>query len=85
HYRTATGRTPARAIEEIRIETARHLLDQGHPVGRVAGRCGFGSEETLRRAFIRRLGTTPQAYRERFAADQHGTARGLGGGGPTSR
>lgn len=67
HYHTATGRTPARAIEEIRIETARQLLDQGHPVARVAGRCGFGSEETLRRAFLRRLGTTPQAYRERFA------------------
>ncbi|MGO4405260.1 GlxA family transcriptional regulator [Bosea sp. RAF48] len=67
HYRTATGRTPARAVEEIRIETARHMLDQGHSVARVAGRCGFGSEETLRRAFLRRLGTTPQAYRERFA------------------
>jgi transcriptional regulator GlxA family with amidase domain len=67
HYRAATGRTPARAVEDIRIETARHLLDQKHPVARVAGRCGFGSEETLRRAFLRRLGTTPQAYRERFA------------------
>jgi len=67
HYRIATGRTPARAVEEIRIETARHLLDQGHSVARVARRCGFGSEETLRRAFLRRLGTTPQAYRERFA------------------
>lgn len=67
HYRQATGRTPARAVEEIRIETARRLLEQGLPVARVTQRCGFGSEETLRRAFLRRLGTSPQAYRERFA------------------
>lgn len=67
HYREATGRTPARAVEELRIETARNLLEQGVPVGRAALRCGFGSEETMRRAFQRRLGTSPQRYRERFA------------------
>ena len=31
-----------------------------------AARCGFGSEETLRRSFVRVLGVSPQAYRERF-------------------
>lgn len=67
HYRQATGRTPARAVEEIRIETARRLLEQGLSVAQAGRRCGFGSEETLRRAFLRRLGTSPQAYRERFA------------------
>lgn len=67
HYRQATGRTPARAVEEIRIETARRLLEQGVSVAQAGRRCGFGSEETLRRAFLRRLGTSPQAYRERFA------------------
>lgn len=67
HYREATGRTPARAVAEIRIETARRLLEQGLSVAQVGRRCGFGSEETLRRAFLRRLGTSPQAYRERFA------------------
>ncbi|MFM9481392.1 helix-turn-helix domain-containing protein, partial [Streptomyces scabiei] len=46
HYRQATGRTPARAVEQIRVEAARRLLEQGQPVKRVAGRCGFGSEET---------------------------------------
>lgn len=67
HYREATGRTPARAVEEIRIETARRLLEQGLSVAQAGRRCGFGSEETLRRAFLRRLGASPQAYRERFA------------------
>jgi transcriptional regulator GlxA family with amidase domain len=35
-------------------------------VKRVASRCGFGSEETMRRSFLRLLAATPQAYRERF-------------------
>lgn len=67
HYREATGRTPAKAVETIRIETARRLLEQGMAVARVASRCGFGSEETLRRAFQRRFAASPQSYRERFA------------------
>jgi transcriptional regulator GlxA family with amidase domain len=67
HYRQATGRTPARAIEDIRIEAARRMLEQGLSVGRVSQRCGFGSDETMRRSFLKRFGTSPQAYRERFA------------------
>ncbi len=68
HYRADTGQTPARAIELIRVETARRLLsDTGLPVKRIAANCGFGSEETLRRSFLRAIGVTPQAYRERFS------------------
>lgn len=68
HYRADTGQTPARAIELIRVETARRLLsDTGTPIKRVAMQCGFGSEETLRRSFLRSMGVTPQAYRERFS------------------
>jgi transcriptional regulator GlxA family with amidase domain len=65
-YHEATGRTPARAIEEIRIEAARRMLERGQPVNQTARRCGFGSEETMRRGFLRVLGTNPRAYRERF-------------------
>jgi len=67
-YRQATGETPARAIEQMRVEAARQMLC-GTPqaIKRVASRCGFGSEETMRRGFLRLLGTTPQSYRERFA------------------
>ncbi|AZO72153.1 GlxA family transcriptional regulator [Mesorhizobium sp. M1D.F.Ca.ET.043.01.1.1] len=66
HYREATGHTPARAVEEIRIEAARRMLEQGRPVNQTARRCGFGSEETMRRGFLRALGTNPRDYRERF-------------------
>jgi transcriptional regulator GlxA family with amidase domain len=68
HYRQATGVTPARAVEKIRVEAARQVLEQGMAVKRVAARCGFGSEETMRRSFLRLIGATPQAYRERFAS-----------------
>lgn len=70
HYRTDTGQTPARAIEQIRVETARRLLsDTPLAIKRIAGQCGFGSEETLRRSFLRAMGVTPQAYRERFSRE----------------
>ncbi len=66
HYREQTGVTPSKALEEMRLETARRLLEQAQPVSRAARRAGFGSEETLRRLFQRRFGVSPQAYRERF-------------------
>lgn len=67
-YREQTGLTPTKALEEMRLETARRLLEQAQPVSRAARRAGFGSEETLRRLFQRRFGVSPQAYRERFMA-----------------
>ncbi|MFN5672745.1 helix-turn-helix domain-containing protein, partial [Bradyrhizobium sp.] len=68
HYAEATGLTPARAIERLRVEGARHLLSETRlPIKRIAQRCGFGSEETMRRSFLRLLATTPQDYRARFA------------------
>jgi len=67
HYAQATGQTPARAIERLRVEAARRLLSESRsPVKRVAQRCGFGSEETMRRSFLRLLAVTPQDYRARF-------------------
>ncbi|WP_342653095.1 GlxA family transcriptional regulator [Pseudomonas sp. F3-2] len=69
HYRAHTGNTPARAIEQLRVEAARRLLgDSALPIKRIADRCGFGTEETLRRSFMRAVSVTPQAYRERFSA-----------------
>jgi transcriptional regulator GlxA family with amidase domain len=67
HYAEATGQTPARAIERLRVEAARNLLSESRvPVKRIAQRCGFGSEETMRRSFVRLLAVTPQDYRSRF-------------------
>jgi transcriptional regulator GlxA family with amidase domain len=67
HYAEATGQTPARAIERLRVEAGRRLLSETRtPVKRIAQRCGFGSEETMRRSFLRLLAVTPQDYRSRF-------------------
>jgi transcriptional regulator GlxA family with amidase domain len=69
HYRAETGRTPARTVEQFRIEAAQRLLGESSwTVKRIAARCGFGAEETMRRSFMRVLGVTPQAYRDRFAS-----------------
>ena len=69
HYAEATGLTPARAIERLRVEAARRLLSEsGLPAKRISQRCGFGSEETMRRSFLRLLAVTPQEYRSRFRA-----------------
>ncbi|OQP83961.1 AraC family transcriptional regulator [Rhizobium rhizosphaerae] len=65
-YRQSTGRTPAEGVEMIRLETARRLLEEGLSVTRTARRCGFGSTETMRRLFLKRLGVGPAAYRDRF-------------------
>lgn len=70
HYRAATGFTPARALERLRVEAARRLLAESRlPLKRVALVCGFGSEETLRRAVRRCVGAAPGAYRRRFSGE----------------
>jgi transcriptional regulator GlxA family with amidase domain len=69
HYLEATGLTPARAVERLRVEEARRLLSESRlPVKRISQRCGFGSEETMRRSFLRVLAATPQDYRARFSS-----------------
>ena len=67
-YTEATGLTPGRAVERLRVEAARRMLSESRlPVKRVSQRCGFGSEETMRRSFLRLLAATPQDYRARFS------------------
>jgi transcriptional regulator GlxA family with amidase domain len=69
HYAEATGLTPVHAVERLRVEAARRLLSESRlPVKRISQRCGFGSEETMRRSFLRLLATTPQDYRARFSS-----------------
>ncbi len=61
------GTTPARFVEQVRVEAARRRLEESDlPVERVANDCGFGTSETLRRAFLRNLRVSPSDYRERF-------------------
>lgn len=66
-YVDATGVTPARAVERLRIEAARRMLsDTSLGMKHISKRCGFGSEDTLCRSFLRLLSATPQEYRVRF-------------------
>lgn len=62
-----TATTPARFVERVRVEAARGQLESSAtPVETVAASCGFGSPETMRRAFLRVLGVGPSDYRARF-------------------
>ena len=61
------GITPARFVERVRVEAARRRLEETEAaVEQVAEACGFGTAETMRRAFLRGLRVSPAAYRERF-------------------
>ena len=68
-FRRETGLTPAAWVETARVERARQLLEASW-IGTeaIAGDCGFGTVETMRRAFRRRLGVSPGEYRDRFNA-----------------
>lgn len=66
-FRAETGVTPARYVESVRLEAARRSLeDTALPIATVALACGFGTPETLRRAFLRAYGVGPAEYRRRF-------------------
>jgi len=68
-FRKELGVAPAEAVEQLRLEAARRALQQSAAgLEEVAARCGFGSAEVLRRAFVRALHVTPSAYRARFSA-----------------
>ena len=68
-FRRELGVSPGEAVEQLRLEAARRALQQSTAgLKEVASRCGFGSAEVLRRAFIRALHVTPSAYRARFFA-----------------
>lgn len=66
-FQSETGSTPADFVEMARVDAARRLLeDTDVPLQRLASRCGFGNPDTMRRAFLRRIGAGPSDYRDRF-------------------
>jgi len=68
-FHAQTGVSPAHYVEQVRVETARRLLETtGRSVEDVATRAGFGTPEALRRAFQRRVRLSPREYRARFGA-----------------
>ena len=66
-FRDEIGSTPAAYVERVRVEVARRLLETtALAAPDVARAAGFGTTETLRRAFARRVGVSPNEYRDRF-------------------
>jgi transcriptional regulator GlxA family with amidase domain len=62
------GEAPGAYVERVRTEAARRQLEQtDDTVVAIAARCGFGTAETMRRNFIRRIGVSPDHYRKTFA------------------
>jgi len=67
HFLARTQLTPARAVERLRLDQARALIETTNlRLITIAARVGFGSEERLRRSFHRALGVGPSEYRDRF-------------------
>lgn len=62
------GEAPGHYVERVRTEAARRQLEEtDDTVVAIAARCGFGTAETMRRNFIRRVGISPDQYRKAFA------------------
>jgi transcriptional regulator GlxA family with amidase domain len=71
-----TGRTPAKAIERLRLEAAREMMEEGrHPIETIARETGFADRERMRRAFVRAFGQPPQAVRRGLAPASASSAR----------
>ncbi|WP_353189740.1 GlxA family transcriptional regulator [Pandoraea pnomenusa] len=63
-YKQRTGRTPAKGVEQFRLEAARRLLqDVSKPIDVIARECGFGSVESMRVTFHRHFGVSPGEFR----------------------
>ncbi|MEU6356572.1 helix-turn-helix domain-containing protein [Streptomyces sp. NPDC047072] len=74
-FREQTGTTPLQWLLRARVRRAQYLLENsGHPVERIARQAGFGSPTAFRERFRRVVGTTPQAYRAAFSAQDSGRA-----------
>lgn len=63
-FREETGRSPAKAVERLRVEAARAMLEEGrHHLDTVARDTGFSDRDRMRRAFLRFFGQPPQSLR----------------------
>jgi len=68
-FQAETGQSPAKAVERIRVEAARLMMEQSrHAIEVVARQTGFADRDRMRRAFLRNFGQPPQAIR-RAAGD----------------
>ncbi|RQS63616.1 helix-turn-helix domain-containing protein [Burkholderia sp. Bp8963] len=68
-FRKEAGCTPGHFVEAARVDRAKALLETSDwPLARIAERAGFGSLDSLHRAFLKHVGATPGFYRERFGS-----------------
>jgi transcriptional regulator GlxA family with amidase domain len=71
-FSAETGQSPAKAVEHLRVEAARLLLEKGRlSLDAIADEVGFSDRERMRRAFVRTTGQPPQAVR-RFSRETRG-------------
>jgi transcriptional regulator GlxA family with amidase domain len=72
-FRAETGQSPAKAVENLRLEAARLMMEQTrHPIEVVARESGFADRERMRRAFLRAFGQPPQAMRRQLRGEELG-------------
>lgn len=70
-FREETGDSPAKAVERLRVEAARLMMETSrHPIEVIAHEMGFGDRERMRNAFVRAFGQPPQAIRRISASGQ---------------
>jgi transcriptional regulator GlxA family with amidase domain len=70
-----TGQSPAKAVERLRLEAARFMMEEGRHSGNVvAEETGFSDRERMRRAFVRTFGLPPQALRRKARLEATGSA-----------
>jgi transcriptional regulator GlxA family with amidase domain len=68
-FRAETGQSPAKAVENLRIEAARLMMEQSrHPIDVIARQTGFADRDRMRRAFLRAFGQPPQVIRRNARA-----------------
>jgi transcriptional regulator GlxA family with amidase domain len=71
-FRHETGMTPADFVEAVRLDAARRLLeDTAMSLQLIACRCGFGTTDRMRRAFLRNLEINPLDYRRYFQSTRY--------------
>src|SRR6266481_3387997 len=69
-FHAETGQSPAKAIENLRVEAARLMMEQSrHPIDVIARQTGFADRDRMRRAFLRAFGQPPQAIRRNARAE----------------
>jgi transcriptional regulator GlxA family with amidase domain len=69
-FHAETGQSPAKAVENLRLEAARLMMEQSrHPIEVIARQTGFADRDRMRRAFLRAFGQPPQAIRRNARAE----------------